>query len=82
MRWEETPRNARGAIRDEAEKVLRESGEPLHYSRIAELVLRRLGLERLIEPKRVNDCLHEDHLHRFQRVGPGMWVVSRSEPKR
>lgn len=68
-----TPRQL---IRAAAEKLLRESDKPLHYTAIAQSVLPELGLTGKLSPKDLNTCLHEDKLHRFVRVGKGTWTVT------
>jgi len=67
--------STRDQIRDLAEEALRGATEPMHYTKIAALVLDRLGLSAAVTPKTVNTCLHDDSKARFVRVGAGTWTL-------
>lgn len=68
-------KSTRDQIRDAAEELLRSAREPLHNSRIAEVVLSRLGLSGSVSAKTVNTCLHDDPQTRFIRTGKGTWTL-------
>jgi hypothetical protein len=69
----------RAAVRDEAEKLLRNVGKPLHYSEIAGSVLRLLQPGETMSAKDVNTCLHDDPQRRFIRVKRGTWTCRGSQ---
>jgi hypothetical protein len=77
--WEHGP-SRRELVRDEAERVLREAGRPLHYAIIAQSVFPRLKLSGHMSSKDLNTCLHEDKRRRFLRVGKGTWSLSGGLP--
>lgn len=71
-------KSTRDQIRDEAEHALRAAREPMHNSKITEVVLRTLGLEGEVSAKTVNTCLHDDPQGRFARVAAGTWTLKAS----
>ena len=71
-----SPLSDRDRIRDKAENVLLAERQPLHYKKIAEIVLPQLGLTNHRSAKYLNNSLHEDKHSRFVSLGKGVWALS------
>ena len=67
----------RDRIRAAVETLLAEHSAPMHYERLAEIVLPALGLEDRAKPKDLNTALHDDPMGRFRRVGKGTWALGK-----
>lgn len=72
------PYSKRDRIRDVAERILREEGEPLHISTLAPRVADQMGPAapgEMIDSKTVNNSMHDDPKGRFLRVAIGTWTL-------
>lgn len=68
------PYSKRDQIRDVAEQILREEGEPLHISVLYPRVVSQMNRSD-IDQRTVNNSLHDDPRLRFLRTGIGTWTL-------
>lgn len=67
----------RAQIRDLAVKILGSADMPMHYRKLADEILPKLGLMGVEPARTVNNSLHDDPKRRFVRVGDGTWSLAR-----